>query len=109
VAANKTSKTARASVRAGQAGATGAVTVLGEYKYVIPLNKGKHAYVRNLMTGRTEHVRTDSDKFVDEIRAMAAAGHGARIRAELAELAKVFPDHGWDATEKRLVDVGAFE
>ena len=27
--------------------------MLGEFKYVIPLNKGKHAYVRNLTNGKT--------------------------------------------------------
>ena len=64
MAAN-TSKTARASVRAGQAGASGALSVLGEFKYLIPLNKGKHAYVRNLTNGKTAHLRTDSDAFIE--------------------------------------------
>ena len=45
--ASNTSKTARASVRAGQ-GKDGALSVLGEYKYLIPLAKGRFAYVRNL-------------------------------------------------------------
>ncbi len=106
--ASNTSKTARASVRAGQA-AGGAVSVLGEYKYVIPLNSGKHAYVRNLTNGRTVHLRTDSDAFIEEIRVLAGAGHGSKIRSELVALASAFPDHGWDATEKRLVEAGVFE
>ena len=96
--ASNTSKTARASVRAGQA-AGGALSVLGEYKYVIPLNSGKHAYVRNLLNGKTVHLRTDSDAFVEEIRALAAAGHGIKIRAELTALADAHPADGWDATE----------
>ena len=79
--ASNTSKTARASVRAGQA-TGGALSVLGEFKYVIPLNSGKHAYVRNLTNGKTLHLRTDSDAFAEEIRVLAAAGHGAKIRAE---------------------------
>ena len=108
--ATNTSKTARASVRAGQAGAAaGALSVLGEFKYLIPLNKGRHAYVRNLTNGRTAHVRTDSEAFVEEIRTLAAAGHGAKIRAELVALAAANPGHGWDATEKRLVEAGIFE
>ena len=108
--ASNTSKTARASVRAGQAGAAGgAVSVLGEFKYVIPLNSGKHAYVRNLTNGKTVHLRTDSDTFVEEIRVLAAAGHGPKIRAELAAMAAANPGHGWDETEKRLVDAGVFE
>jgi hypothetical protein len=106
--ASNTSKTARASVRAGQ-GAGGALSVLGEYKYLIPLNKGRHAYVRNLTNGKTVHLRTDSEAFIEEVRVLAAAGHGAKIRAELAALAAAAPSDGWDATEKRLVDAGVFE
>ena len=108
--ASNTSKTARASVRAGQAGAAGgALSVLGEFKYVIPLNNGRHAYVRNLTNGKTVHLRTDSEAFVEEIRVLAGAGHGAKIRAELGALAAANPGHGWDTTEKRLVDAGVFE
>src|SRR3954452_18026428 len=108
--ASNPSKTARASVRAGQAGAAGgALSVLGEFKYVIPLNKGRHAYVRNLTNGKTMHLRTDSDAFVEEIRVLAGAGHVAKIRAELQALAAAKPSDGWDATEKRLVDAGVFE
>lgn len=106
--AGNTSKTARASVRAGQGAAGGALSVLGEFKYVIPLNGGKYAYVRNLTNGKTVHLRTNSDAFAEEIRVLAAAGHGAKIRAELANLATTHPDHGWDTTEKRLVDAGVF-
>jgi hypothetical protein len=105
--ASNTSKTARASVRAGQA-TGGALSVLGEFKYLIPLNGGKHAYVRNLTNGKTHHLRTDSDTFAEEIRVLAAAGHGAKIRAELVALAAANPSHGWDVTEKRLVDAGVF-
>ena len=108
--ASNTSKTARASVRAGQAGAAGgALSVLGEFKYLIPLNKGRHAYVRNLTNGKTNHLRTDSEAFAEEIRALVGAGHGAKIRAELGNLANTYPTHGWDATEKRLVEAGVFD
>ncbi len=107
--ASNTSKTARASVRAGQAGQGGALSVLGEFKYLIPLNHGKHAYVRNLTNGKTVHLRTDSDAFVEEIRTLAAAGHGAKIRTELEALDSSFPNDGWSATAKRLVDAGVFE
>ena len=107
--ASNTSKTARASVRAGQAGQGGALSVLGEYKYLIPLNKGRHAYVRNLTNGKTTHMSTSSDAFVEEIRVLAGAGHGAKIRAEIQSLNSSHPADGWDATEKRLVDAGVFE
>ncbi len=106
--ASNTSKTARASVRAGQAGAAGALSVLGEFKYVIPLNGGKHAYVRNLTNGKTVHLSTSSDAFVEEIRILAGAGHGVKVRAELVALAAANPGHGWDATEERLVEAGVF-
>ena len=107
--ASNTSKTARASVRAGQAGQGGALSVRGEFKYLIPLADGRYAYVRNLTNGRTNHLRTDSDAFVEEVRVLAAAGHGAKIRSELNALNESFPNDGWDATEKRLVDAGVFE
>ncbi|AVT33603.1 MULTISPECIES: hypothetical protein [unclassified Plantactinospora] len=107
--ASNTSKTARASVRAGQAGQGGALSVLGEFKYLIPLNGGKHAYVRNLTNGKTSHLRTDSEAFVEEIRTLAGAGHAIKIRAELNNLAAAYPADGWDTTEKRLVEAGVFE
>ena len=106
--ASNTSKTARASVRAGQSSG-GALSVLGEYKYLIPLAGGKFAYVRNLTNGKTAHLKTDSEAFVEEIRVLSAAGHGAKIRAELSALDAANPQHGWADTEKRLADAGVFE
>ena len=106
--ASNTSKTARASVRAGQS-TGGALSVLGEYKYLIPLAHGRFAYVRNLTNGRTNHLRTDSDAFVEEIRVLAAAGHAAKIRSEIAVLDETFPNDGWAAVDKRLVEAGVFE
>jgi hypothetical protein len=106
--ASNTSKTARASVRAGQS-TGGALSVLGEYKYLIPLASGRFAYVRNLTNGKTVHHKTDSDAFVEEIRVLAAAGHGAKIRAELTALDSAHPKDGWAAVEKRLADAGIFE
>jgi hypothetical protein len=107
--ASNTSKTARASVRAGQAGQGGALSVLGEFKYLIPLNGGKHAYVRNLTNGKTAHLRTDSEAFIEEIRTLAGAGHATKIRAEINALNATYPQDGWDTTEKRLVEAGVFE
>ena len=103
----KQSKTSRASVRAGAGGPGGAVSVLGEVRYVIPLNHGRNAYVRNITTGRTPNLRTDSDRFVEEIRQLAQAGHGAKILAELERLGAELPDDGWDITLKRLLDADA--
>ena len=103
--ARTTSKTARASVRAGQS--AGALTVLGEFKYLIPLNGGRHAYVRNLTTGRTARLATDSAAFAEEIRALNAAGHGTKVGAELGALAAAKPADGWAQTRQRLVEAGA--
>jgi len=108
VASNQ-SKTARASVRAGANAAGGALSVLGEFKYLIPLNGGKHSYIRNLTTGKTVHAATDSEKFVSEIKSLAEAGHGAKIRTELDALDQVHPDQGWDVATKRLVEAGVFD
>lgn len=107
MAGAKQSKTSRASVRAGAGAASGAVSVLGEVKYVIPLNSGRNAYIRNITTGKTPNLKTDSDAFIEEIRLLTAAGYGPKIRTELEQLAVDLPDHGWDATLKRLVDAEA--
>lgn len=107
--ASNTSKTARASVRAGQAGQGGALSVLGEFKYLIPLNGGRHAYVRNLTNGKTTHLSTSSDAFVEEIRTLVAAGHGVKIRTELGALAEASPADGWAEVEGRLAAAGVFE
>ncbi|HEX6446564.1 MAG TPA: hypothetical protein VF053_15820 [Streptosporangiales bacterium] len=101
------SKTARASVRAGTA-AGGGLTFLGEHRYLVPLNHGKHAYVRNLTTGKTRRLKTQSDAFVEEIRQLVEAGHGAKLRGEFDQLAKNHPGDGWDETTKRLVEAEVF-
>lgn len=103
----KQSKTSRASVRAGAGAAAGQISALGEVKYLIPLNRGKNAYVRNITTGQSPNLKTDSEAFVELIRTLSAAGHGNKIRVELQTLAAEAPDHGWDATLKRLEDAEA--
>jgi len=107
VVSGKQSKTSRASVRAGASAGSGAVSVLGEVRYVIPLNGGRNAYVRNITTGLTPNLRTDSEAFIEEIRSLAVAGHGAKIKAELEQLALDQPTHGWEATLKRLEEAEA--
>lgn len=107
--AEPSSKTARRAVRAGTSAGGAALSSLGEHRYVVPLNGGRHAYVRNLTTGRTWHLKTASNDFVDEMRQLAEAGHGAKVRAELDRLSAEHPADGWDATLKRLVAAGVFE
>ncbi|HEY2833828.1 MAG TPA: hypothetical protein VGJ14_15470 [Sporichthyaceae bacterium] len=106
---SKQSKTSRASVRAGAGGgAAGGISALGEVKFVIPLNRGRNAYIRNITTGQTPNLKTDSDAFVEQIRLLAAAGHGGKIRVELEQLAAAMPEDGWAATLKRLEDAEVF-
>ena len=109
MAAN-TSKTARASVKAGQKGAgAGGLNVLGEFKYLIPLNNGKHVYLRNLTDGKTLHLATGSEAFTEAVKALAAAGHGAKIKAEIEGLAAKLPaEQGWDTTLKTLEEADVF-
>jgi hypothetical protein len=108
VAAN-TSKTARASVKAGQkSGAAGGLNVLGEFKYLIPLNNGKHVYLRNLTNGKTLHLATGSEAFTEAVKTLAAAGHGAKIKAEIEGLSAKLPGQGWDATLKSLEEADVF-
>lgn len=99
------SKTARASMRAAGAGGA-AVTFLGEIKFLIPLNGGRNAYVRNVVTGRMPNVQTDSDAFAGELRSLAEAGHGTRLRTEMQALADEFPGDGWDVRLKELEESG---
>ena len=107
MAAN-TSKTARASVKAGRKGNDKELNVLGEFKYLIPLNNGKHVYLRNLLDGRSLHLATDSDAFVEAVKALAEAGHGAKVRAEIEAFAADYPaEQGWDTTLKALDEAGA--
>ena len=105
--AGRQSKTARASVRAGTGAGTGAVSVLGEIKFLIPLNKGRNAYVRNITSDRTPNLRTDSEEIIEEVRQLATAGHGVQLRAELERLTVDLPDDGWDVVLKRLDEAGA--
>jgi hypothetical protein len=109
VAAN-TSKTARASVKAGQAKAgAGGLNVLGEFKYLIPLNNGKHVYLRDLTDGRTRHLATGTEAFAAAVKSLADAGHGEKIKAEIEAFAANFPaEQGWDTTLKQLEEAGAF-
>jgi hypothetical protein len=103
------SKTARASMRAGSGAGKQAVTFLGEIKFLVPCDGGRYAYVRNVKTGKMPHVRTDSERFVEEVRSLSEIGHAGRLRNELDQLAKDHPTDGWELTAKRLEEAGALE
>lgn len=107
---SRTSKTARQAVRAGSGTAAGGLTVTGDIVRVIPLNEGRHCYLRTV-DGRSVHVATAGPAFVELVRSQvtSAPAMAAKLRGELAGLAGRFPAHGWDATLARLEAASAFE
>lgn len=84
------------------------IQILGEVKFITPLNGGQHAYVNDITTGRNVKAATGSEKFVEALRNLAGAGYGPKLQAELDSLATTFPAHGWDVTAKNLQDQGVF-
>jgi len=100
------SKNQRTSTAAG--GKTAPMQFVGDVALITPLNQGKHAYVFNPVARRTLHCATDSDAFVEEVRAVVAGGHYERITRQLDELRERHPDHNWDQTKDRLEAAGVF-
>lgn len=109
--AGQPSKTARASTRAGQSGAADAVATAlhSDINRIVPLDGGRFAYVLHPVTGKTLHLRTDSDAFDDTVAELAGLGLGARLRRELAGLADAFPTAGWAAVLERLDAAGRLD
>lgn len=99
-AANKNqTKAAKAVSGAGKA-AGGAVSVGDGLRLLTPLNGGKHAYVNS--GGRSVHVATGADAFMEVVRDLAANGQESRIRTELALLAQEYPQSAWPAVRDRV-------
>jgi hypothetical protein len=98
--AGKVSKNSRTS-RTGGAGA--ALGNHGEQRIIIPLNSGKHAYVA--VSGKTRHVATDSQAFLDAVSDLGA-DRAPRVKQELTQLEQEHPGHGWGATRGRLEAAG---
>lgn len=100
----KVSKNSRTVAQAKGQG----IQILGEVKFITPLNKGQHAYVNDITTGRNVRAATGSETFVEALRNLAGAGYAAKLESELDNLAATFPAHGWDVTAKSLRDQGVF-
>lgn len=79
---------------------TRAFEVSGDINRIVPLNEGKHAYVRTL-DGRTCKVATDSEEFGFIVADLVAEGFAERIKAELAAL-------GWTNQLARFERQGFF-
>jgi hypothetical protein len=98
--ANKNqTKAAKAVSGAGKA-AGGTVSVGDGLRLLTPLNDGKHAYVNS--GGRSVHVATGGDAFLDVVRDLAGNGQESRIRAELALLAQEHPQSAWPTVRDRV-------
>lgn len=88
----KTSKTARASVRAGSGSGKNADSSWGENGIIIPCNRGLHAYVRT-RDARNLHMSTSTDEFIT-LTVELDKGSG-RVRRELVAFTERYPDHVW--------------
>lgn len=96
-AANKNqTKAAKAVSGAGHA----AVSVGEGLRLLTPLNGGKHAYVNS--GGRSVHVATSGDAFLDVVRDLVGNGQEGRVRSELALLAHEHPQSAWPAVRDRV-------
>lgn len=93
---NKNQKKAATAV----AGAAGSLQVVGDARRIIPLNKGRHAYV--LVGGKSRHVATDSPAFDALMVELAGTGAGGKTVAELRKYAAAHPTHGWSAVADRV-------
>lgn len=69
---------------------------VGAHRFLIPTGGGTHAYVRSAATGANPLLKVGSPEFDAAIAANVAAGHGAKIREELAALHTARPTSGWD-------------
>ena len=99
-AANK-NQTKAAKAVAGTGKSAGASVTVGEgLRLLTPLNGGKHAYVNS--GGRSVHVATSGDAFLNVVRDLAGDGQEARIRGELALLAHEYPLSAWPAVRDRV-------
>lgn len=76
----------------------------GEQKLIVPLNGGKHAYIR--VDSQVKHVATDSDTFAEVVTSLGEE-RAPKVRAELEALHAEYPANGWDATIGRLETAGA--
>lgn len=101
--ASKTSKKAMAAA----SGSKTAAQQSGEGSTLVPLNSGRHVYLRHPGTKQTLHLATASEQFVEVVAEVAAGGQAGKIRAELQELDGRFPEHGWGDTLSRLEAAGA--
>ena len=84
------SKTARASMR-GATGGREAYIASADAARIVPLGGGTHAYVLDPRDGKTLRFSVTSGGFIEALRTLVDAGHGDRVRRDLADLANRYP------------------
>lgn len=92
MAGKKSSKTARASMRAGSRPGQGFLRSPFTSRF-IPTGGGRFTYVM-LPDGKTAHVKVGSGEFVAALQALDAADD-QRFRADIAAFDAQFPGCGW--------------
>lgn len=95
------SKTARASMRGTTGGREGYIAS-GDVTRIVPLGGGTHAYVLDPRDGRTLRLNVASDGFVEVLCALVQAGHGDRVRRDLADLVDRYPSGAWKDASAQL-------
>jgi hypothetical protein len=73
---------------------------------LVPLAEGRFVYFHDPLTGRSPHLATNSDAFVEALRESCSLGLAPRVLSELSSFAELYPTSGWDRTIARLTEAG---
>ncbi|HYH50291.1 MAG TPA: hypothetical protein VEG38_12165 [Acidimicrobiia bacterium] len=94
------SKTARASLRTG--GGKAEFIAAADAPRIVPLGGGTHAYILDPRDGKTRRFKVASDEFFGALATLEEAGHGDRMKRDLVDLAKRYPESGWSQAIARI-------
>lgn len=90
MAGGKTSKTARASTRAGATGAAGAFIRSADASLFIPTGAGEYTYVYTA-DGKSMHGRVGSEKVMAAVKTFVGSQYADRALVEAQALAAKYP------------------
>jgi len=94
------SKTARASMRGS--GTRNDFIAAADAPRIVPLGGGTHAYVLDPRDGKTRRFSVSSEEFFEMLAVLDGAGHGDRLKRDIADLAARYPVSPWTAVLARL-------
>ena len=94
------SKTARASMRGS--GGRNEFIAAADAPRIVPLGGGTHAYVLDPRDGKTRRFSVSSEAFFEMLAVLEGAGHGDRLKRDIADLAARYPVSPWTAVLARL-------